>query len=965
MSDDRDAAVLQAFTAAGGDDDTSCLRLFSRAATGCCVVGRWASVVAREYVKSTAVLKNWGGVDAVTVNDTIAREVIRDCLLRRGVSVEHYERQVSGGPYVCVQRGSPGHIADFEATLFAFEEAEIQLMATGSVVIGHVSSGVFAGQSLRVGFAALNTTLRTLTYAEYTDSAQLTNLDVLIAQCNLKELMFISAGSGGSGGSTRVSQASASSVDMEESMRALKQICERSNISLRPCGRGSAFPSQENFVQHSQQQKVPMKNEAMQRDMDLLATLENILRVPEDRFALTQFPLASRALEQLITSMIDPFDLTNRCAYYIKHTVPSTFMKLDAAAIDALHIINHKQEARGSLPTSVYSWLNRCTTGMGARMMRQWLLQPLRNVDDINERLSLVEMMNESPILRDSLVSHVLRRCNDMDRLNRKLQRRTLSLKDVQCILVFVDTIPHAIEVLRTYSRGRNTKLLLDEYVAPLEDINEHFSNLRTLINATINLDDENVARINPEFDSDLGELEKQRQSVVEAIDKEHRRVMREHKWTEKTVKCEYHATYGYVFRVSRKDDQQVRTSDKLITVSTAKDGVRFLSGALSSLNEQYKGICRDYDMRQQDLKQKLIDTVATYLPVLDDAKELIAALDVFVAWSLVVKDSPLPMVRPTVRQVRSEEEAQSNSNGGGSPGSSENSVLTIVNARHPLVELRQPNYVPNTLQLTADSNAIVITGPNMGGKSTFMRSIGICVVLAQAGCFVPAEAADIVVRDAIMCRVGAMDHLAQGVSTFMVEMLESAAILNCATQNTLAIIDELGRGTSTYDGFGLAWAIAQEVAVGIKSTLLFSTHFHEMTRLANQHSNVRNAHFGADVDTKSGTLRFSYQLQPGACERSCGLYVAQLAHIPEEVVNAARRKAAELEDFEEDEARRRTRTLLASATPEMMQRVAQYARRVQALESGAESGVEKEALRKRLRAEIRDDAVVAPLLQP
>nr|CCC52022.1 putative DNA mismatch repair protein, fragment [Trypanosoma vivax Y486] len=916
MSDDRDAAVLQAFTAAGGDDDTSCLRLFSRAATGCCVVGRWASVVAREYVKSTAVLKNWGGVDAVTVNDTIAREVIRDCLLRRGVSVEHYERQVSGGPYVCVQRGSPGHIADFEATLFAFEEAEIQLMATGSVVIGHVSSGVFAGQSLRVGFAALNTTLRT------------------------------------------VSQASASSVDMEESMRALKQICERSNISLRPCGRGSAFPSQENFVQHSQQQKVPMKNEAMQRDMDLLATLENILRVPEDRFALTQFPLASRALEQLITSMIDPFDLTNRCAYYIKHTVPSTFMKLDAAAIDALHIINHKQEARGSLPTSVYSWLNRCTTGMGARMMRQWLLQPLRNVDDINERLSLVEMMNESPILRDSLVSHVLRRCNDMDRLNRKLQRRTLSLKDVQCILVFVDTIPHAIEVLRTYSRGRNTKLLLDEYVAPLEDINEHFSNLRTLINATINLDDENVARINPEFDSDLGELEKQRQSVVEAIDKEHRRVMREHKWTEKTVKCEYHATYGYVFRVSRKDDQQVRTSDKLITVSTAKDGVRFLSGALSSLNEQYKGICRDYDMRQQDLKQKLIDTVATYLPVLDDAKELIAALG-------RVRDSPLPMVRPTVRQVRSEEEAQSNSNGGGSPGSSENSVLTIVNARHPLVELRQPNYVPNTLQLTADSNAIVITGPNMGGKSTFMRSIGICVVLAQAGCFVPAEAADIVVRDAIMCRVGAMDHLAQGVSTFMVEMLESAAILNCATQNTLAIIDELGRGTSTYDGFGLAWAIAQEVAVGIKSTLLFSTHFHEMTRLANQHSNVRNAHFGADVDTKSGTLRFSYQLQPGACERSCGLYVAQLAHIPEEVVNAARRKAAELEDFEEDEARRRTRTLLASATPEMMQRVAQYARRVQALESGAESGVEKEALRKRLRAEIRDDAVVAPLLQP
>ncbi|KAH9578450.1 DNA mismatch repair protein MutS [Trypanosoma melophagium] len=953
MSDERDTPVLQAFTAAGGDDKT-CVRLFSRGSStpGCYVLGIWASFIAREYIKSTAVLKNWGGLDVVTVNDTIAKEVIRDCLLRRGVSVEYYERSPGSSPYVCVQRGSPGHIADFEATLFSFEDAEIQLMATGALVLESrdISSG---GQGVRVGFAAVNTTLRTLTYAEYLDTLQLNSLDALMAQCNLKELVYCTNRNGNSR-SSNGGKGDKILEGREESLRAVKQLCERANITYR-----ELYREGNEVFSKDKPKKQTMGHESGIIKGNLLNVLGDILRIPEDRFTLSSSPLASRALEQLLPLVLDPFDSTNHHAFYLKHTIPSTFMKLDAAAIQALHIVHQKPEARGSLPTSVYSWLNRCSTGMGSRMMRQWLLQPLRNVDDINQRLTLVEIMVENPILRDTLLLQVLRRCSDMDRLNRKLQRRTIALKDMQSILNFVNTIPQAIQVLRMYQGGRNSKLLMDEYIAPLEDINEHLTNLRTLIDATVDLSDENTARINPEFDDDLITLEDQRKILSKSIDEEYRRTMKKYQWTEKQLKCEYHSSYGYVFRVTRKEDQQVRTNKELITVSTSKDGVRFVSERLSLLSEQYKGIRKDYDIRQQELKQKLVETVVTYLPVLDDAKELIAALDVFVAWALVVKDSPRPMVRPMVRPPSNEEEP---SNGSHEDGSG--NLLTIVDVRHPLVELRQPSYTPNTVHLTNDANALIITGPNMGGKSTFMRSVGICVVLAQAGCFVPASSAALVVRDAVLCRVGAMDHLAQGLSTFMLEMLESAALLAAATPNALAIVDELGRGTSTYDGFGLAWAIAQAVAVKARAALLFSTHFHEMTQLAGQHANVRNVHFGADVDAgNNGTLRFSYKLEPGPCGRSYGLYVAQLANLPQEVVQAARRKAAELEDFEQDEEQQRAHARLASASPEMTDRVKYYAKRIRELENdNKESGKDNGVARQQLRLEIQQDPLVSPL---
>ena len=297
--------------------------------------------------------------------------------------------------------------------------------------------------------------------------------------------------------------------------------------------------------------------------------------------------------------------------------------------------------------------------------------------------------------------------------------------------------------------------------------------------------------------------------------------------------------------------------------------------GSLKSLGISAKN---EYKRESKKYLVQAINCAATYLPIIELSNVIISKLDVFTSLAHTACNAlGGPYVRPNLKPV-------------GHKGN-----IKIIRGRHPCLEAQDDvNFIPNNYDLNRDdSRLLVITGPNMGGKSTYIRQLGIIAVMAQIGSFVLQDIANLCVVDAVLARVGAGDAQLKGVSTFMAEMLEASAILTTATEDSLVIVDELGRGTSTNDGFGLAWAIAGKI-VNKNALCMFATHFHELTSLANTVKGVKNLH--ATAMTTDNSITMKYEILPGACDRSFGIHVAELASFPEDVILNAKRKAQALE---------------------------------------------------------------------
>eukprot|EP00667_Euglena_gracilis_P005701 EG_transcript_5741 len=516
---------------------------------------------------------------------------------------------------------------------------------------------------------------------------------------------------------------------------------------------------------------------------------------------------------------------------------------------------------------------------MGSRTLKQWITQPLMDLQEIVKRQNLIELFTDDVLFKQAIRDDILRKVPDLDGLIRKFHKKRARIGDTVALGRLLALLPTLKGTLQGY-HGVHATLLQLEFLEPLEELSGHLANLQQLITSTLDFSDPTAVVIAPSFDEELQELSDRRTALDKKIDKAYHKALEDLQMDSKSVKLERSQPTGHYFKVSRQKDAALRSSTKYTILETRKDGVRFTSTELLGLNKSRKDLQEAYEKRQADIEGKLQETVASYMPLLEELADLATTLDVLSALAHVVLQAPVQYTRPTVLP-------------------SERAVMHIEGARHPMLETQQSaNFIPNNVHLGRDSQVLqLITGPNMGGKSTYLRTAALLQHMAQMGMFLPCRSATLSLRDCILARVGAADYQTRGISTFMAEMLETSAILNTATQDSLVIIDELGRGTSTHDGFGLAWAIAKEIATGIGAFCLFATHFHELTALPGEYPQIGNLHVMAD--TQQGQLVMLYEVRPGPCSKSFGIHVAELARFPETVVAMAKRKATELETYD------------------------------------------------------------------
>lgn len=817
-----------------------------------------ATFIAKTYYKTHTVLRQLGsGADTLpglTINRSMFETILRDLLLERtDCIVELYEG--SGSKWQLVNSGTPGKLGSFEEILFASNE----MQDTPVVMAVNVTS---RENERCVGLAFVDMTKRQIGMTEFLDDDLFTSLESAMVALSCRECI--------------VPQPTAVKSPDD---RKLRDVMARCNVLV------------------TEKKKTDFR--ARDVEQDLARLVKGPPEQHKELVAASDAAAAALAALLIYTELLS--DDTNYGKYIIQPYSLDLYMRLDAAALRALNVTESKTDANKNF--SLLGLMNRtCTQGMGKRLLNRWLKQPLVDVAEITRRLDIVQVFVEGLELRQELRSH-LRRMPDIERLVSRIEKRKAGLQDVVRLYQASLRLPLIKACLSKYD-GEFSEYFQEKFVSHLEEWTQpdHLGKFDGLVEAAVDLDSLQNGEyiIAADYDNSLKELKTERDNVEKQILKVHQQAAEDLGLpAEKALKLDKTTQYGHVFRITKKEEPKVRKklNSQYITLETRKDGIKFTNAKLRRLSEQYTKLTDEYSSTQRELVAKVVDVAATFVEVFSGVAVLLAEMDVLLSFADLSCSCPTPYVRPSIT-------------------SADEGDIILEGSRHPCVEAQDDvNFISNDCRLVRGKSWFqIITGPNMGGKSTFIRQVGVNVLMAQVGCFVPCDRAEISVRDCIFARVGAGDCQLRGVSTFMAEMLETASIIKSATERSLIIIDELGRGTSTYDGFGLAWAICEYLVEVTRAPALFATHFHELTALAHSKSppvhgppkgppvGIANYHVSAHIDTKSQKLAMLYKVEEGPCDQSFGIHVAEFAHFPESVVDLARQKAEELEDFSTSE---------------------------------------------------------------
>lgn len=550
----------------------------------------------------------------------------------------------------------------------------------------------------------------------------------------------------------------------------------------------------------------------------------------------------------------------------VKYVSPSSCMQLDMTAVRNLELVKSIYEGKkyGTL-----LWvLDKTCTGMGARLMLNLLLSPLKNVAAINRRLDGVEELFNATVVRVGIIE-LLNQVKDVERLTGKISNDKLTPLDCRALAQSLLVVPNIKFRLAGFSSG-----ILRDISNGLFDL----SDIANEVNAAI-VDDrtppslKDGGYIKEGYNAQLDELRGIKNSATKILNEME---VRERDITGiRTLKVGYNRVFGYFIEVSKSFKDKVPTSyHRRQTLANAE---RYTTDELKRLEEQILNSEERAAQLEIALYEQLKGKLLRAIPQLKSIADAIAKLDVLTSFAEVSKSNNY--IRPKI--VESDQ------------------PMIIKDGRHPVVELiTKEKFVANdTLLDEGENRTLIITGPNMAGKSTYMRQNAIIAIMAHIGCFVPAKSAQIPIIDRVFTRVGASDNLIFDQSTFMVEMIEVASILQNATKDSLLILDEVGRGTSTYDGLSIAWAVIEHITENIGAKTLFATHYHELLQLENRIQGVKN--YKIAVKDFNGSIVFLRKIMRGGANRSFGIEVASLAGVPACVTDRAKKilKAVESGD--------------------------------------------------------------------
>lgn len=541
-----------------------------------------------------------------------------------------------------------------------------------------------------------------------------------------------------------------------------------------------------------------------------------------------------------------------RITFIAKHH----WIEIDASTQSHLNLLNHPTDRKASL---IYH-LDQTKTAMGARLIRRWLTRPSQSQATASQRHLLIKHLIKMHALNE--LKMLLQPIADIERINTRIGLNSAQPRDITLLRDSLNAIPDLKAWLSkvNHTHWENLTHEIDEQEA-----------LTKLLNRALNENPPALSRdggmIREGFDEELDHWRKfteNSQSALLALEKEERE-----KLGSKKLKIGYNRVHGYYIEISRSENVDIPT--EYVRRQTLKNAERFITPALkqfeeSALSSQAKAL-----QREKLIFEDILAACQKVHASIHSTAQAIATIDVIYSLASVAYNHD--WCEPAF-------------------GSSKH--ILIRDGRHPVVEYKNPSvFVPNHCELNQEQSMLLITGPNMGGKSTYMRQNALIVILAYMGSYVPAKACSLGPIDRIFSRIGASDDLASGQSTFMVEMSETANILHHATEHSLILMDEIGRGTSTYDGLSLAKATAEYIAKKIGAFCLFATHYFELTSLESEQNAIINVHL--DATEHQGQLIFLHQLKKGSASRSYGIQVAQLAGLPYEVTHHAKQTLAQL----------------------------------------------------------------------